>query len=95
MVTVPALHYLGDLPVKKAHATAIAVMLPLSVLSAITYTVGGVYHLGLGLTSGLSVTVGGLCGAALLSRLKTNTVAITFDVLMTAAGIYSLVRWFG
>ena len=95
MITVPALRYLGDLPVKKAHATAIAVMLPLSVLSAVTYTFGGVYDLRLGGISCASVSVGGAIGAMLLARLKTNVVAILFYLLMTAAGVYSLVRCFG
>lgn len=95
MVTVPALTLFGGLPTKKAHATAIAVMLPLSVLSAVVYTLGGVYRVRLGVLSAASVSVGGVVGAMLLARLNTVVVAVIFYLLMTAAGIAGLVKWFG
>lgn len=95
MITVPALHYLLGLDVKRSHATAIAVMLPLSVVSAAVYTVGGVYHVGLGLWSALGVTLGGLGGAVLLGRMRSNVVAGIFYAVMAVAGVYSAARWFG
>lgn len=95
MVTVPALHYLGGLPTKKAHATAIGVMLPLCVLSAVTYTLSGVHRWALGGVSALTVTVGGAMGALLLARLKNGVVALLFYALMTLAGVLGIVKWFG
>lgn len=95
MITVPALRVLGGLSTKKAHATAIAVMLPLSVLSAVIYSVSGVYNLRLGLASCGAVAVGGIVGAGLLSRLRSNVLAMLFYTMMTAAGVYSIVRWCG
>jgi len=95
MVTVPALSIFGGLATKKAHATAIAVILPLSVLSAVIYTVGGVYHVRLGAISAGVVTIGGAVGATLLARLNGTVVAIVFYLLMTVAGIGGIIKWFG
>ena len=95
MITVPALTLFGGLETKKAHATAIAVMLPLSVISAVIYTLGGVWHVRLGLVSGIAVSVGGALGAVLLSRLNNIVVALVFYLLMTAAGVGGIVKWFG
>ena len=95
MITVPALTAFGGLEAKKAHATAIAVMLPLSLLSAVIYTVGGVWNVRLGTVSGIAVTVGGALGAMLLSRLNNAAVSVVFYLLMIAAGIVGIIRWFG
>ena len=95
MLAVPALSTLGDVPTKKAHATAIAVMLPMSVLSAVVYTVMGTYNIGLGWTSCLAVTLGGAGGALLLGRLSKELTSLVFYALMLAAGLYSVLRWFG
>ena len=95
MLTVPALHYLGGLETKKAHATAIAVMLPLSIVSAVVYTIGGIYQLRLSVIVSASVTAGGILGAMLLARLKNDVVALSFYLMMTAAGIGGIVKWVG
>ena len=95
MITVPALTAFGGLEAKKAHATAIAVMLPLSLLSAVIYTVGGVWNVRLGTVSGIAVTVGGALGAMLLSRLNNAALSVVFYLLMIAAGIVGIIRWFG
>ena len=95
MVTVPALRYLGGLPTKKAHATAIGVMLPLSLISVVTYTLGGVYAVRAGALSAVGVFLGGLVGASLLSRLAVGVVAVLFYALMIAAGVWGVVKWLG
>ena len=95
MIAVPVLRHFCGLPTKKAHATAIAVMLPLSVASAVVYTLGGVYEVQVGILSAASVTLGGAMGALALSRLNRIAVAILFFAVMTAAGVQSVVRWFG
>ena len=95
MLAVPALQTLGNMPIKKAHATAIAVMLPMSLLSAIIYTAMGIGNITLGWTSCLAVTMGGALGAMLLGRMSKEMTSLVFYTLMLAAGIQSVVRWFG
>ena len=95
MIAVPALRYLGEVDTKRSHATAVAVMLPLSALSAVTYSLGGLYDLRLGAVSSLGVSLGGCIGAFLLSRLRSDLVALVFYLSMSAAGIYGVWQWFG
>ena len=87
MLTVPILEKIGKLPTKEAHATAISVMLPLSVVSGVLYTLAGYHHLGYGLMGGIAVSVGSLVGAILLNRLPKQVVSLIFYALMTVAGI--------
>ena len=49
MLIVPALRYGFGIDEKKAHASAIAVVLPLSVVSAVVYTLRGVRSVFVGL----------------------------------------------
>jgi uncharacterized membrane protein YfcA len=86
MLTVPVLSSLGGLSTKKSHATAIGIILPLTVVSAIMYTIRGIYHVRLGLISAAGITVGGLIGAVLLNRIPKNITSLVFYTLMIAAG---------
>lgn len=87
MVVVPMLHHDG-LPAEQAHATSIAVIAPLSVLS-------GILYLSMGRLSpwdALPFLPGGLVGAALggwlLPRIKTLWLHRIFGALV----IYSAAR---
>ncbi len=91
MLTVPMLTKIGKLDTKRAHATAISVMLPLSIASGVTYTLSGYHHLGYGIMGSLAVTLGGLFGAVLLNRLPKAWVSLLFYGLMTAAGVRMIV----
>ena len=44
MLLVPLLEKVLKCPVKKSHATAIAVILPISIASAITYIISGYFQ---------------------------------------------------
>lgn len=85
-MVVPMLHKDG-LPARRAHATSIAIMLPLSLVSSLLY-------LSLGHVS-LSVAVafipGGLAGVALgswlLPRVKTVWLHRLFGILVIYSGI--------
>lgn len=87
MLTVPLLEKVGGLDTKRAHATAISIMLPLSVTSGVLYTLAGYRHLGYGIMGGVAVSVGSLVGAILLNRLPKEIVSLAFYALMTVAGI--------
>lgn len=87
MLLVPLLERGLSVPVKRAHATAIAVILPTSIAGAITYAAGGTFDLNVTLAVAGGCVAGGLAGAALLGRLPPRAVAIIFALVMVAVGI--------
>lgn len=91
MIVVPMLVKLLNCPPKKAHATALIIILPLSIVSGIIYAVFGSLNLRIGLPVGAGVIVGGVLGAFLLSKLSAKWVIIIFSVVMAGAGIKMLV----
>ena len=86
MLAVPCLTYIGSLDEKSAHATAIALILPLCLVSSIAYGVGASFENGVILPTVLGVTIGGILGACLLKKLSSNVVSFLFYALMTFAG---------
>ena len=86
MVAVPILRAAGK-GARTAHATAIAAILPTSVLSGAVYLLRGLVPISLLLPVALGVTVGGLFGAKLLPRVSPNVLTVLFAVFMLAAGI--------
>ena len=87
MLCVPLLDKLLKEKTKVAHATAMLIILPISIASAITYVTNGYFDLKLTLIVGGGVIAGGIAGALLLKKLKSGVVSIIFAVLMMAAGI--------
>jgi len=87
MVCVPLLIYAAGLPTKKAHATAILIILPLSVISGIFYLSFGMLDLPLLLKAGAGVVAGGIAGALLLKNISNKIIRIMFAAVMLAAGI--------
>jgi len=90
MVGVPALKKFGGLPQKKAHATTMFVMLPISIASMVIYITRGGFDFAAGVWVIIGVIIGGVMGALLLKKLNANIVAVIFAVLMLAAGIKML-----
>lgn len=90
MIVVPMLvHLLKCLP-KKAHATAILIILPLSLVSGIFYAAFGNFDIKVGIPAGIGVVIGGTVGALLLSKLSSKWLTIIFSVVMAAAGVKML-----
>lgn len=87
MLAVPCLTYIGGLDEKSAHATAIALILPLCLVSSIAYGVGASFEKGVILPTVLGVTVGGILGACLLKKLSSDVVSFLFYALMLFAGL--------
>lgn len=95
MLAVPVLQKAGKLDTQTAHATAIAVMLPLCIISTVVYTLQGVFAIRTGLLSCAFVTLGGAFGAVLLGKISKEWISLLFYALMLAGGIEGAVRWFG
>lgn len=90
MIIVPLLIYASNEAVKKAHATALLIILPISVISAVFYFSFGSIDMSVLVKSGGGVVAGGVLGALLLSKMSNNIIKIFFSAVMLAAGIKML-----
>ena len=89
MLAVPLLKKMG-LEEKRAHATAILWILPVSALSFVLYAWQGFYRAQVLIPTALGVTAGGLLGAKLLGRLPVKAVNLAFALLQVVAGVFLL-----
>ena len=91
MVVVPLLNKMFGLEQKKAQATAIFVILPISLISTIVY----MCHKSIAFASGWPVVVGivagGVIGAKLLNKLNNKIVKYIFIFFMLLGGIGMLI----
>ena len=86
MLAVPCLTYIWGLDEKSAHATAIAVILPLCLVSSIVYATSGNFDAAVILPTVIGVTAGGIIGAALLKKMSPDAVSFLFYTLMAFVG---------
>lgn len=91
MIVVPMLTNFLFYKQKNAHATAILIILPLSIVSGLLYLSFGSMRLSVGIPVAIGVIVGGTIGAILLSKLSSKWVALIFYFLMAAAGVKMLI----
>lgn len=87
MIAVPLLKNTG-LDAKRAHATAILLILPISLLSFVFYVRRGFYDASVLIPTALGVTAGGFLGAKLLGKLPLKAVNLAFASLQLAAGLF-------
>ena len=87
VVIVALLLALLKLHQKHAQATALLVVLPLTLVSAIVYLIKGNVDWQPTLWATLGVVVGGVVGALLLNKLKGNVAKIIFAVILIAGGV--------
>lgn len=91
MLVVPALAFIAGLDDRHAHATAIAIVLPLCAVSSVVYALGGGYDYSVFAPTILGVLAGGVLGAALLKKTSNNILPFIFYGLMLFAGIKMLI----
>lgn len=91
MIVVPLLTSKFGFSQKEAQATAIFVILPISIASSIIYITKNSIDFALGWTVILGVLIGGVIGALLLKKLNNLIVKAIFTILMLASGIFMLV----
>ena len=87
MIAVPLLQRVG-LEEKRAHATAILWILPISLLSFLLYAVKGYYRANILIPTAIGVTAGGFLGAKLLGKMPVKSVNLVFAVLQALAGAF-------
>jgi uncharacterized membrane protein YfcA len=91
MIVVPMITTLLKCPPKKAHATAILIILPLSIVSGLFYLSFGVLNVGVAIPTGIGVIIGGGLGALLLSKISNKWLVIVFSAIMAIAGLKLLI----
>lgn len=91
MAAVPLLTLLG-LPQQKSHATSIAVILPLTALSALLYLQGGMMQVSESLPYLAGGAAGAIAGAFLLGRLSPALLKKLFGVLILFAAVRMWLR---
>lgn len=90
MIVVPLLTGVGNKPPLVAHATAILIILPVSLVSSIVYLAAGLFDTELFLSIGLGVMLGGFLGARLLGKITPAVATLAFAAVMLAAGLRML-----
>lgn len=87
IIAVLVLKNIFKIEEKKAHATAISIILPLSVASIFVYGAGGFFDLPLVIKSSAGGIIGALVGAKLLSKLPKKYIRAGFGGVMIIAAI--------
>jgi len=91
MLAVPFLIYLLKEEEKASHATAIFIILPISIVSGFIYLLSGVVEWDKLIPVLIGVLIGGVFGALFLNKIKGKTAGILFALVMIAAGIRMVV----
>ncbi len=86
-VVVPAMEKFLDMDEHKSHATAIAVILPLTVVSMILYIYKGFFDFTLAWQVSAGGIVGGVIGAKILKKISPPLLRKIFGVFIIAAAV--------
>ena len=87
LLVVPALELFLGVEERRAHATTVAVMFPLSICSALVLLARGVFDASAALAVTGGATVGGAIGTVLLRKVPTGTLSVIFYGVMIYVGI--------
>lgn len=90
IIVVPSMTYLLAVKEHDAHATAIAVILPLSIVSAIIYLKSGYFHWDIIWKVASGGIIGGLIGAWILPRISAPQLRKIFAIFMIIAALRML-----
>lgn len=82
IIIVPSLIFLLKLEEHKAHATAITIILPLSIISSIIYFKNGLIDIKVSLIIAIGSTVGGIIGAKSLNKIPSNLLRKIFSLII-------------
>lgn len=87
MICVPILQNVLHLEDKYSHATAIAIIFPISFISAVIYLLSGTLETIPLVTVGSGVVIGGIIGSFLLKCLPPKAIKVIFAIIMLLGGI--------
>lgn len=87
MLCVPLLEKVMKTENKKAHSTALMVMLPLSIVSSVVYSLSFSVDWFMVIFVGVGFIAGGAFGAGLLKKLNNKVIRIIFSILVFASGL--------
>lgn len=87
MVCVPVLISILKLPEKSAHATALLIMLPLSICSFVVYMLKGSIDVMMAVQVGGGFVIGGATGALLLKNMSNVILRLVFAGVIIAGGL--------
>lgn len=91
MICVPLLMQVLKVPEKKAHATTLLIMLPLSIASLCIYFTKGNLPINDALKIGIGFVIGGIVGAGFLKVINNVVLGIVFSLIIIAGGIKLLI----
>lgn len=91
MVVVPLLNKLFNLEQKKAQATALFVILPISLVSTIVYMCNNSVSFAEGWPVIVGIVVGGVIGAKLLNKMNNRVIKGVFVFFMLLGGVGMLI----
>ena len=94
LVCVPTLERVYNLNTKNAHATTIAIMLPLSLISSVVYIFNNSININILIAITVGVLIGGVLGAIFLKKLKGSLIRWIFIFILFIAGIRMVILWF-
>lgn len=86
-ILVPAMVFLLGIKENKAHATAIAVIMPLSVISSFFYLLSNKVNWNLTYQVAIGSIIGGYIGSRILNRFSDGALRKIFGISMIAAAI--------
>lgn len=86
-IVVPSLEFIHKVEEHKAHATAILIILPLSIISTLIYLKNGQIDLLSALKVGGGSILGSILGAKLLNRLSANMLRKFFGIVLILAAV--------
>lgn len=91
-IIVPFMEKLMNIKAHKAHATAIAVILPLSIISAVIYMFNMEIAIKETIFISLGGIIGGIIGAKFLNKIPSRILHIVFGVFMIVAAV-KMILW--
>lgn len=91
IIAVLILQKFFSLAEKKAHATSIIIILPLTLAGVLIYSMAGFSDMPVIIKAASGAALGAFVGAKLLSRLSGRFIRIGFGVVMIAASVKMLI----
>lgn len=92
-LVVPALVFLIGLKDYKAHATAISVILPLTIISTIIYLKNNMIEFDIALIVALGGILGSFIGAKLLKKVPTKILRKIFGTIIVITALRMIIIW--